>query len=158
MGSTICGTLKGKAMKKLLAIFLLSTSANAADLEYTERYTSNLPPPQISYIGMIERRIRAYTDALIIETVQEKCVRYIKFDFPRDRLIPNKQYFIMGFDPPMQEVIIKEAKIRATTHSDEETYRKGLLPNQILTDSAWCRLVAPELMEDAKADLDRYLD
>lgn len=144
-------------------LLLLSTSVQAADLDYpyNNRYTSNLPPPLPPQHSVsdsrIEGSIRAYTDALIIETAQEKCVRYLKFDFPRDRLIPNKQHFLMGFDPPVQDLIIREAKIRATERSDRETFRKGLTPGQILSESAWCRLVATDLMEDARFDLDTYL-
>jgi hypothetical protein len=141
-----------------LALTLLTFSANAADLDYQDPQYRQYRDPPISYTGILERRVRAYSNALVIETVQEKCYSYLNLNFPRDRLIPNKQYFLMGFDPPVQEKIIAAAKVRATQYSDEETYRKGLNPGQIMSDGAWCRLVASDLMRDAKEDMMLYME
>lgn len=148
-------------MKVLALVFaLLATPVSAADFEGYNSYDLHQRNmrAQTTYAGMIERRINAYTTALIIETVQERCFNYLKFDMPRDKVIPNKQYFIVGFDPPVQQQIIDAAKIRATKYSDSETFRKGLNPGQIMSDGAWCRLVAPELLQNAKDDMWLYMD
>jgi hypothetical protein len=140
-------------MKNVILALILSTSqVSAADLSYTSEV--NDYPPRT----MFEKAVSNYTDSLIIENVQEKCTRFLGLNMPKDRFIPNKQYFIMGFDPPIQEKIIAFAIQRARDYSDEETFKKGLNPGQILSQSAWCRLVGADLMDEAKYHLDRHLD
>lgn len=141
-----------------LAIAFFTFPAISADFNYRDPRYQQYQDPPVSYTGLLERRVRAYSNALIIETVQEKCYSYLNLSFPKDRLIPNKQYFLMGFDPPIQQEIIQAAKGRATKYSDEEAFRKGLTPDQILSDGAWCRLIAPDLIRDAKEDMLLYME